>query len=1197
MIRLEGKNLREKHKDLNYKVKKAVENKVNLQEVECADNSDIDRIFKIDLASEYKNIDYIIEELKSGDSLYISRALKSKWLYTTDYEYVINPYYLHNYVFPKMSFRMKKKMLGILSVKVRDERRAERFYEYCTNILRLINIAQKFLIFASEQYKLNIMSDTVQCKELYRESYYFQHLIGNSFSLARAYAESGFPLIQISYLYSVNEENYLDLLETYKDSPRPEDLGVKISRRIMKKHKNRVLQNLSFYLSILSQKVILQYSSCAEIQMYLRALLPEHEHDFWKNNFCDSFFHYIDSLRTVSKFKFIKQIFEERYGTPDFELHSNFCELRYFCLMTAEEVNEWGNKVLEIQNRITYSPVALSEGNNYIWCEYMPFAKSLSLINYLLNNTSEVDRRSDMLRILVKSVRTKDDLEKLLNYYYNKHIMHEQPQEKLKFLHTVNKYYNVFNFNDACWVAFDMILQNFRLHDLNCDEFLMVSFIYRVIKDKTLPQHLIEFMLRRPHYNFRLGRYLERLTAEERNLVYQTANREIIKIILHYDKQTYVKWKMRYYVDLYLDCRNQFDIEDKIPPIILKYIKLDSKYFRIILREVYKDKETRLTEGFLLRWLKEDASIIIHLLPSLIDQYNMSEAHHGFRMNMLLRKIKIFFPNDVRKQCVEYFTKVLYGQLPQRLFIKPAAINGIVFAIFQLGDERTKTELMDKFTPINPKVERYEMNHKIYMIRIAICRFQCRSRPPVPLTKTVLYIKGDYLRKCEEMLYMHLSNLPPNLREQFITLLLKAPLPVQKRAVNLALQFTLKIDELRLEVGRIWDCIESIPLRKIIFILSFRRIFSENIEKRTHIFRLVLYLTRTLRPNDDGEIFKQFAGDEIPYEIRGRLLESCWRTLVQWPETNALQESKKQIAASILKSRNLMCPVFMHALVYEEIKRRFRKKLPRELRMPNELECILINLECLYITEIHDDAKQARSLNIVTLFAGECFKRWNDEHPSGIFYYREIYNIFMFNILKRPIYFGPKYLRMVNIGEKMLKDFENKIGIAKEYSKFWDWKLSLITRRAINGGEKSNEFVYLNFGNHLGHFVRKLKEKNCYFISFFEKVFGKILSSINDINQKRIQYISAVDASLMISFGLINIDIFDNHVLALKILPADLTVTPIYQKMLLSVLRRIQKQNNEELSAYIKEKFHNNEAKSRKLLKKLGSNEIRIDYL
>lgn len=289
------KNLREKHKDLNYKVKKAVENKVNLQEVECADNSDIDRIFKIDLASEYKNIDYIIEELKSGDSLYISRALKSKWLYTTDYEYVINPYYLHNYVFPKMSFRMKKKMLGILSVKVRDERRAERFYEYCTNILRLINIAQKFLIFASEQYKLNIMSDTVQCKELYRESYYFQHLIGNSFSLARAYAESGFPLIQISYLYSVNEENYLDLLETYKDSPRPEDLGVKISRRIMKKHKNRVLQNLSFYLSILSQKVILQYSSCAEIQMYLRALLPEHEHDFWKNNFCDSFFHYIDS--------------------------------------------------------------------------------------------------------------------------------------------------------------------------------------------------------------------------------------------------------------------------------------------------------------------------------------------------------------------------------------------------------------------------------------------------------------------------------------------------------------------------------------------------------------------------------------------------------------------------------------------------------------------------------------------------------------------------------------------------------------------------------------------------------------------------------------------------------------------------------------------------------------------------------------
>ncbi|KAF9418294.1 hypothetical protein HW555_004827 [Spodoptera exigua] len=129
------KNLGERHKDLNMKVHEATIKRVDFDEIkQTPEESDVDKLFKIAVASKYMNIEYIIDVLKCGDPLYISKALKCDWIYGDNYAHIINPRNLQNDIIPYMSIKMKKKMLTAISMHIRNESRAVEFYNYCVEI-------------------------------------------------------------------------------------------------------------------------------------------------------------------------------------------------------------------------------------------------------------------------------------------------------------------------------------------------------------------------------------------------------------------------------------------------------------------------------------------------------------------------------------------------------------------------------------------------------------------------------------------------------------------------------------------------------------------------------------------------------------------------------------------------------------------------------------------------------------------------------------------------------------------------------------------------------------------------------------------------------------------------------------------------------------------------------------------------------
>lgn len=130
-ITLTEDSLGRRHRQLNDLVKKAFESGLPFQNVESVvDKSPVDILFKIDLASKLKNIDYILQNIKDDDLLYVSRALKSKWLLDSEYQYIINPVYLEKELFPHMVTPAISKLKNWLYVHLKDPQRCQEFYQY-----------------------------------------------------------------------------------------------------------------------------------------------------------------------------------------------------------------------------------------------------------------------------------------------------------------------------------------------------------------------------------------------------------------------------------------------------------------------------------------------------------------------------------------------------------------------------------------------------------------------------------------------------------------------------------------------------------------------------------------------------------------------------------------------------------------------------------------------------------------------------------------------------------------------------------------------------------------------------------------------------------------------------------------------------------------------------------------------------------
>ncbi|XP_045488219.1 uncharacterized protein LOC123689983 [Pieris rapae] len=419
MIELTATSLGQRQRELNFKVAETVREKISFDDIKSTEEkSDVDKLFKIDVASEYRNIDYFIEILKCGDSLLISRALNCDWIFNDEYSLFMNPDYLHNEVFPLMSIKMKTKLLKKLAYHLRNETRTEAFSNYCNN-MKMEWLAFKFFLFTSEAFKLKLIKEN--CIYL-RNHAYTPLFIGNSFALAEGYLTNEYYIYQherildkLAYLYHVDENKYLDLLEKYV---MPEHgfvaMGCRLSKHIMTKHKHRVLRLPLLYVNKVKRNILLRYSTTADVKIYIPALLPTLKM-FWEFNFYKRYKYLFKFIPFDETYKFLKSIFHLTYGDVPFEMDRNFFFNEYDIILTQEEKEQWALKHIDEAKEI------LGTNNDYILYQFVNFTQAFPNIKKYIDITPDTDIRNKMIKVLIQSIRTKGDLEILMNYYYKRH--------------------------------------------------------------------------------------------------------------------------------------------------------------------------------------------------------------------------------------------------------------------------------------------------------------------------------------------------------------------------------------------------------------------------------------------------------------------------------------------------------------------------------------------------------------------------------------------------------------------------------------------------------------------------------------------------------------------------------------------------------------------------------------------------------
>lgn len=255
-ITLVGHNLGERHHYLNSLVNDAYRQKVSFESVQnLPEQSEVDRLFKIDLASKYRNVEYIVQNLKDDDMLYVSRALNCTWLLEQQYSNIINPDHLENILFPEMTTTAVNKMRHWIHLHLKDASRCQEFFQHYFS--KNLELAMKFLwncsaAFITAEIKNVTEAITPQHFKLLCEKcpeaidIYYDALASNQDLLFNYMDHEVKYVHNIIYLLKVNPDLFFNFIEKYY-SKNFGPFKSSATLYIMKNHRNRFWNKPELY--------------------------------------------------------------------------------------------------------------------------------------------------------------------------------------------------------------------------------------------------------------------------------------------------------------------------------------------------------------------------------------------------------------------------------------------------------------------------------------------------------------------------------------------------------------------------------------------------------------------------------------------------------------------------------------------------------------------------------------------------------------------------------------------------------------------------------------------------------------------------------------------------------------------------------------------------------------------------------------
>lgn len=1198
MVILTGENLGKRQHEINTQVNEAVAKKLDFEKARAQNNaSDVDKLYLIDLASKYKNVDYIIEVLKGGDSLCISRALKCTWLYDDNLSNIINADYLHHNIFPSMSFKMKRKFLTAISMHVKNEQRASNFYTYCNNI-KLHNIALKFLIFTSESFKLDIIKSLDSRNKIANQKGdYLLYFIGNSITLATKYLpELGKPwrtraLFQLRYLFSVSEKEYLDLLERFNDSSKTEKLGLRITKCILKSHKERILKNPSLYLNILNKSLFFKYVTVSEAQKCAIKLLPESAKEFWDNDYVTSYEFVLEIIPTEERFKFLKKIFNEKYPKDEFEMSKMFFESQSYRFMTSEERHNWALEHVESKKEIQ------GAGRDYLWYKFVEFKVSFPEIKKYVMTTSDLRKRASIVNVLIYSAKNQREIETLLTYYYDRHI-NEAKNLKQSFLAALIEHHNVFDFDDNCWNAFNKILHNVDVYNhlatrgytANIQNIIsLTALIYHIVHKLDIPEALKLFINGGINWYYGSKQSTDvlypKISAENQKLVFQyliTFYEGKITELNEKDTDEDVKHKIRQYISLVADLlRTHKRNVDDCPEIVMKYVKSHWNEYKHM--KVFKKNNDDFSESLLLRCLKQDVKMVINKMPLVRENIKNDSA---FRINQFLRKLKVYFPKDAAKEYLDCFVNMLSDELYQ------GSAYTAIYSIFQLADAQFKIDFMMKYVPKETKIDFSKSDILERNIQAGICKFACFSRPPVPLQNILMYIKGDYVRYCQPMFHSYLANLPLPLCLKFVEAILDAPVSIQKHGIRLAFE-CFSVENLKQLVTSVWKKTKNVSLRLVLYQALYNKIVDEAEAAQLELFETLKSFTLDLHENDDDEIYYLLTASLLPSNLLSKHIEFAWITVNKLPTKSDDNIGRKTAVINKIKNEIGIFDVkFVQTIVDEHIendlvKARIRPSLGNETLQNMDIlaKWELVPTYLVYFASnkeyLERNKEQARFI-IKT-----CIEMWDVVHDEK-YTWREFCSLFLRELVDEYRHNG-SYEDAIPVFEVVIVALQQSLPLSVTYMNLWALRLHILDRRARQAGTlkickentldgKTNIMMETvrNFAKDVADLIKESVESGSYFPFYVKEIQEMVSNKIMLIRYNLSEQMFDIchdSLHVVAAATLADISLAETRLLAVLLLPEN--CKPTLNEDYKAIINKVQTLDNEEIRFCIYNKFIN----------------------
>ncbi|XP_063376659.1 uncharacterized protein LOC134664026 [Cydia fagiglandana] len=276
-LNLTGNNLGVRHCQLNTLVEDAFQSSVPFEAIQDLPEATlVDRLFKIALASKYRNIDYIFKNLKDPDMLFVSKALKCTWLLESEYKDKINANDLENELFPHMMSTAVCKMQHWLQRHLHEPDRCKEFYTYYKE--KQFKIAIKFLWHCSNEYlleefmnitdrigarNLKVLSD--KCPQLTR--IFYENLEHNQNVLKHYLDDEKSFFFNIKYILKSDPETFFNVVEKYFNVKKFNSFGPDITKQIMVHHRKRFFCKPELYTAwLLNINILANYLSPEEVK-------------------------------------------------------------------------------------------------------------------------------------------------------------------------------------------------------------------------------------------------------------------------------------------------------------------------------------------------------------------------------------------------------------------------------------------------------------------------------------------------------------------------------------------------------------------------------------------------------------------------------------------------------------------------------------------------------------------------------------------------------------------------------------------------------------------------------------------------------------------------------------------------------------------------------------------------------------------